>query len=63
MARWMLLGFVGMLLLGCASDTREKACRVFSPAQIETPSSHGADRMDGQVGSGADGGMPSQRCD
>lgn len=63
MTRWMLLGVVGVLLAGCAGDAREKACRVFSPAQIETPSSQGAERMGDQSGSGANGGMPSQRCD
>jgi hypothetical protein len=60
----MLLGIVGVLLGGCAGDphtAREKACRVFSPAQIETPSSQGSGSIDGQ--SGANGGMPSQRCD
>ena len=62
MTRWMLLGVVAVLLAGCAGDAREKACRVFSPAQIETPSSQGAERMDGQ-GGGANGGMPNQRCD
>ncbi len=62
MARWMLLGVIGVLLAACASDARERTCRVFSPAQIETPSSGGG-RSDGQNDGGANGGMPSQRCD
>ena len=63
MAKWMLMGVFGVLLAGCASDAREKACEVFSPAQIETPSSQGAERVDGPTAGSADGGMPSQRCD
>ena len=62
MARWMLLGVVAVLLLGCADQARERTCRMFSPAQIETPSTQEGSRIDGQSGSLPDGGMPDQRC-
>lgn len=50
------------MLVGCADHVREEACKVFSPAQIETPNNQSDQRIDSQSGSGADGGMPDQRC-
>ncbi|MGG5871196.1 hypothetical protein [Pseudomonas peli] len=62
MGRFVVLGVIGLLLVGCADHVREEACKVFSPAQIETPSNQDDQRIDSQSGSGADGGMPDQRC-
>lgn len=62
MSKWLWLSVVGLLLSGCADNARQRACRVFSPAQIETPSTQEDPRIDGQSGSLPDGGMPDQRC-
>ena len=40
------LGVVGMLLAGCAGAGREAACEVFSPAQIETPTTQDDQRVE-----------------
>lgn len=62
MGRFLVLGVIGWLLVGCADQVRDTTCRVFSPAQIETPSSQDDQRIDGQSGSGPDGGVRGQRC-
>jgi len=62
MGKFAGLGLISLLLVGCADNVREEACKVLSPAQIETPTTQGDQRLDNQSGSGADGGMPNQRC-
>ena len=39
------LSVIGMLLAGCAGAGREVACEVFSPAQIETPTTQDDQRV------------------
>lgn len=62
MSKFFIVGAIGLLLVGCGDNVREEACKVLSPAQIETPTSQDDQRIDGQSGSGSDGGMPDQRC-
>ncbi|MEK1905353.1 MAG: hypothetical protein AAAB13_06205 [Pseudomonas sp.] len=62
MVRFAVLGVIGLMLVGCAAHVREEACKVLSPAQIDTPSSQDDQRIEGQSGRGPDGGMPDQRC-
>ena len=55
------LGVVGMLLAGCAGAGREAACEVFSPAQIETPTTKDDQRVEQSSGQPT-GAAPEQRC-
>ncbi|KFJ92296.1 MULTISPECIES: hypothetical protein [Pseudomonadaceae] len=55
------LGVVGMLLAGCAGAGREAACEVFSPAQIETPTTQDDQRVEQSSGQPT-GAAPEQRC-
>ena len=55
------LGVMVMLLAGCASAGREAACEVFSPAQIETPTTQDDQRVDESTGQPT-GPVPEQRC-
>lgn len=55
------LGVVGMLLAGCAGAGREAACEVFSPAQIETPTTQDDQRVE-QSSDQPTGAAPEQRC-
>ncbi|MCW1935580.1 MULTISPECIES: hypothetical protein [Pseudomonas] len=55
------LGVIGMLLAGCAGGGREAACEVFSPAQIETPTTQDDQRVEQNSGEPT-GPAPEQRC-
>ncbi|MDR8013175.1 hypothetical protein ACMHYQ_11285 [Ectopseudomonas guguanensis] len=55
------LGIIGVLLAGCAGGGRETACEVFSPAQIETPTTQDDQRVEQNSGQPA-GSPPEQRC-
>lgn len=55
------LGVIGMLLAGCAGGGREAACEVFSPAQIETPTTQDDQRVEQNSGEPT-GSAPEQRC-
>lgn len=62
MGRFAMLWVVGLMLAGCAQEVREDACKVFSPAPIETPSTQNNQHIDEHSSGGPDGGMPEQRC-
>jgi hypothetical protein len=55
------LSVIGMLLAGCAGGGRETACEVFSPAQIETPTTQDDQRVEENTGQ-LTGPVPEQRC-
>ncbi|MDH0703419.1 hypothetical protein N5D41_18205 [Pseudomonas toyotomiensis] len=55
------LSVIGMLLAGCAGAGRESACEVFSPAQIETPTTQDDQRVEESTGQPT-GPAPAQRC-
>ena len=55
------LSVIGMLLAGCAGGGREAACEVFSPAQIETPTTQDDQRVAESTGQPT-GPAPEQRC-
>lgn len=55
------LGVIGILLAGCAGGGRETACEVFSPAQIETPTTQDDQRIEENSGRPI-GPAAEQRC-
>ena len=55
------LSVIGMLLAGCAGGGREAACEVFSPVQIETPTTQDDQRVEQSSGQPT-GSAPEQRC-
>ena len=55
------LSVIGMLLAGCAGAGRESACEVFSPAQIETPTTQDDQRVEESTGQPT-GPAPERRC-
>ena len=55
------LGVIGILLAGCAGGGRETACEVFSPAQIETPTTQDDQRIE-ENSSRPTGPAAEQRC-
>ena len=61
MDKFAVLGFIGLALAGCAGG-REAACEVFSPAQIELPTTQDDQRIEQQSGGDTTGMEPEQRC-
>ncbi|MBZ9663817.1 hypothetical protein H3221_003525 [Pseudomonas sp. LMG 31766] len=61
MGKLAVLSVMGMLLAGCAGGGREAACEVFSPAQIETPTTQDDQRVEQSSGQPT-GSAPEQRC-
>ena len=61
MSKLAVLGVMCMLLAGCASSGRESVCEVFSPAQIETPTTQDDQRVEESTGQPA-GTTQEQRC-
>ncbi len=61
MGKLAVLSVMGMLLAGCAGGGREAACEVFSPAQIETPTTQDDQRVEQSSGQPT-GSTPEQRC-
>jgi hypothetical protein len=57
MVKLAALGIIGIFLAGCAGG-REQTCEVFSPAQIDLPST----RIEGQSSGDPTGTVPEQRC-
>ncbi|MGG2395408.1 hypothetical protein ACJRW5_00465 [Pseudomonas sp. SH1-B] len=55
------LGVIGILLAGCAGGGRESACEVFSPAQIETPTTQNDQQIEENSGRPT-GPAVEQRC-
>ena len=60
MVKLAVLGIIGIFLAGCAGG-REQACAVFSPAQIELPTTQDDQRIEENIGEPS-GGVPQQRC-
>ncbi|ARS47302.1 MULTISPECIES: hypothetical protein [Pseudomonadaceae] len=61
MEKWVALAVMGVLLAGCASGGREAACEVFSPAQIDTPTTQDDQRVEQSSGEPT-GPAAEQRC-
>ncbi|UFQ98095.1 hypothetical protein [Pseudomonas wenzhouensis] len=61
MRKLAALSLMLMLLAGCAGGGREAACEVFSPAQIETPTTQDDQRIDESTDQPT-GPVPEQRC-
>ncbi|HEY1029240.1 MAG TPA: hypothetical protein VGE28_16630 [Pseudomonas sp.] len=61
MEKVAVFSIMGMLLVGCAGGGREAACEVFSPAQIETPTTQDDQRVEQSTGQPT-GSVPEQRC-
>ena len=55
------LSVIGMLLAGFAGAGMESSCEVFSPAQIETPTTQDDQRVEQSSGQPT-GAAPEQRC-
>ena len=55
-----LLSVIGLFLVGCAGG-REEACQVFSPAQIDLPTTQDEQRVEENSGE-ITGAVPEQRC-
>ena len=61
MVKLAALGIIGIFLAGCAGG-REQACEVFSPAQIDLPTTQDDRRIEGQSSGDPTGTVPEQHC-
>lgn len=61
MGKLAVLSVMGIVLAGCAGGGREVACEVFSPAQIDTPTTQDDQRVEQSSGQPT-GATPEQRC-
>lgn len=60
MGKFAVLSIIGFFLAGCAGG-REEACEIFSPAQIDLPTTQDEQRVEENSGSPT-GAVPEQRC-